>query len=149
MERFTISLDESLATEFDRLIRGRGYRNRSEAVRDLLRGRLDALRIQEAQASFCVASLSYVYNHHERDLAERLTGLQHRHHDLVVASTHVHLDHDNCLETAILRGKTDAVRKFADAVTAERGVRHGQLNLVPVDMEGLHHPHHFHSHPRT
>jgi len=147
MERFTISLDESLATEFDRLIRERGYQNRSEAVRDLLRGRLDTLRIQQAQAPFCVACLSYVYNHHERDLAERLTELQHHHHDLVVATTHVHLDHDDCLETAMLRGKTESVRRFADAVMAERGVRHGQLNLVPVDMDGGHH--HTHSHPRT
>lgn len=150
MERFTISLDENLASEFDRLIRERGYQNRSEAVRDLLRGRLDTLRIQEAQAPYCVATLSYVYNHHERDLAERITELQHQHHDLVVASTHVHLDHDNCLETAILRGKTEAVRRFADALTAERGVRHGQLNLVPVDVEdGRYHKHHFHSHPKT
>jgi CopG family nickel-responsive transcriptional regulator len=147
MERFTISLDENLATEFDRLIRERGYQNRSEAVRDLLRGRLDTLRIQQAQAPFCVASLSYVYNHHERDLAERLTELQHQHHDLVVASTHVHLDHDNCLETVILRGKTEVVRRFADALTAERGVRHGLLNLVPVDVEAGHQ--HFHSHPKT
>jgi len=148
MERFTISLDENLATEFDRLIRERGYQNRSEAVRDLLRGRLDTLRIQQAQAPYCVASLSYVFNHHERDLAERLTELQHQHHDLVVASTHVHLDHDNCLETALLRGKTEAVRRFADALTAERGVRHGQLNLVPVEMEGGH-QHHHHLHPNT
>jgi CopG family nickel-responsive transcriptional regulator len=147
MERFTISLDEKLASEFDQLIRERGYRNRSEAVRDLLRGRLDTLRIQQALAPFCVASLSYVYNHHERDLAERLTELQHQHHDLVVASTHVHLDHDNCLETAILRGATEDVQRFADALTAERGVRHGQLNLVPVDMEGGHR--HVHSHPKT
>ena len=149
MERFTISLDENLASEFDRLIHERGYRNRSEAVRDLLRGKLDTLRIQEAQAPYCVASLSYVYNHHERDLAERLTELQHRHHDLVVASTHVHLDHDDCLETTLLRGKTEEVRRFADALTAERGVRHGLLNLVPVEMETGHHYHHFHSHPRT
>lgn len=149
MERFTISLDENLASEFDRLIRERGYQNRSEAVRDLLRGKLDTLRIQEAQAPFCVASLSYVYNHHERDLAERLTELQHQHHDLVVASTHVHLDHDNCLETTLLRGKTEEVRRFADALTAERGVRHGQLNLVPVDMEGGHQHPHVHSHPKT
>ena len=147
MERFTISLDENLATEFDRLIRERGYQNRSEAVRDLLRGRLDTLRIQEAQAPFCVASLSYVYNHHERDLAERLMEIQHQHHDLVVSTTHVHLDHDNCLETTILRGKTETVRQLADAVTAERGVRHGQLNLVPVDMDGGHQ--HVHSHPKT
>lgn len=147
MQRFTISLDENLASEFDRLTRERGYQNRSEAVRDLLRGRLDTLRVQQAQAPFCVASLSYVYNHHERDLAERLTELQHQHHDLVVASTHVHLDHDHCLETAILRGATEAVRRFADVVTAQRGVRHGQLNLMPVDMEDGHR--HVHSHPKT
>lgn len=147
MERFTISLDEKLAAEFDRLIRERGYLNRSEAVRDLLRGKLDSLRLQEQQAPFCVASLSYVYNHHERDLAERLTGLQHDQHDLVVASTHVHLDHDNCLETVILRGKTEVVRRFADALIAERGVRHGQINLVPVDVDAGHS--HTHSHPKT
>jgi len=147
MERFTISLDAKLAREFDQLIRARGYRNRSEAVRDLLRGKLDTLRIQEAQAPFCVANLSYVYNHHERDLAERLTELQHRHHDLVVASTHVHLDHEDCLEALMLRGPTPAVQAFADALVAERGVRHGQLNLVPVDLEAGHA--HVHSHPRT
>jgi CopG family nickel-responsive transcriptional regulator len=103
--------------------------------------------LQEAQAPFCVATLSYVYNHHERDLAERLTELQHQHHDLVVASTHVHLDHDNCLETVMLRGKTEVVRRFADTLIAERGVRHGQINLVPVDVEAGHG--HVHSHPKT
>lgn len=147
MERFTISLDEKLASEFDWLIRERGYLNRSEAVRDMLRGKLDTLRLQEELAPFCVASLSYVYNHHERDLAERLTELQHGHHDLVVASTHVHLDHDNCLETVMLRGKTEVVRRFADALIAERGVRHGQVNLVPVDSDAGHG--HVHSHLRN
>jgi CopG family transcriptional regulator, nickel-responsive regulator len=145
MERFTISLDEKLASEFDRLIRERGYLNRSEAVRDMLRGKLDTLRLDEQLAPFCVASLSYVYNHHERDLSERLTELQHDHHDLVVASTHVHLDHENCLETVMLRGKTEVVRRFADVLIAERGVRHGQINLVPVDEDAGHG--HVHSHP--
>jgi CopG family nickel-responsive transcriptional regulator len=145
MERFTISLDEKLASEFDKLIRERGYLNRSEAVRDMLRGKMDTLRLEDSQAPFCVASLSYVYNHHERDLAERLTGLQHNHHDLVVATTHVHLDHDNCLETVMLRGRTEVVRRFADALIAERGVRHGQINLVPVDEDAGHG--HVHSHP--
>ncbi|MGC2165143.1 MAG: nickel-responsive transcriptional regulator NikR [Gallionella sp.] len=147
MERFTISLDEKLAGEFDRLIRERGYLNRSEAVRDMLRGKLDSLRLQEQQAPFCVASLSYVYNHHERDLAERLTKLQHGQHDLVVASTHVHLDHENCLETVMLRGKTGVVRRFADRLIAERGVRHGHINLVPVTADAGH-PH-MHNHPET
>ena len=82
MERFTISLDEDLARDFDRLIAARGYSNRSEAVRDILRGQLEGHRQETEQAPHCVANLSYVYNHHERELAERLTGLQHDHHDL-------------------------------------------------------------------
>jgi CopG family nickel-responsive transcriptional regulator len=138
MERFTISLDENLATEFDRLIRDRGYQNRSEAVRDLLRGKLDTLRIQEAQAPFCVASLSYVYNHHERELAERLAARQHAQHDLTVATMHVHLDHENCLETVVLQGPTVAVQELAAGLTAEPGVRHGALNVVTVDRAGRH-----------
>ena len=147
MERFTISLDENLANEFDKLIRERGYQNRSEAIRDILRSQLTTLHAQKYQSPFCVANLSYVYNHHERDLAERLTVLQHQHHDLVIASTHVHLDHDNCLETVMLRGATKTVQQFSDALIAERGVRHGQLNLIPVEMEKVHR--HTHSHPKT
>lgn len=135
MERITISLDAGLADEFDQLIAEHGYRNRSEAVRDLLRARLEEARHRRGDATHCVAVLSYVYNHHERDLAERLTALQHGRHDLAVASLHVHLDHDHCLESAILRGPTAAVRAFADALRAERGVRHGQLNLIAVDVD--------------
>jgi CopG family nickel-responsive transcriptional regulator len=134
MERFTISLDEGLARAFDALIRERGYAHRSEAVRDMLRRELEASRLARNEAPHCVASLSYVYNHHERRLAERLTNLQHHAHDLVVSTMHVHLDHDNCLETMILRGPTGEVHSFAESVCAERGVRHGRLNLVPVDL---------------
>jgi CopG family nickel-responsive transcriptional regulator len=94
------------------------------------------------EAGYCVASLSYVFNHHERDLAERLTELQHNQHDLTVATMHAHLDHENCLETAILRGPTRAVRAFADALVAERGVRHGMVNLVTVDIDAGHDHHH-------
>lgn len=147
MERFTISLDESLAESFDRLIRERGYANRSEAVRDMIRRELESRRIDNAEAPHCVASLSYVYNHHERRLAERLTDLQHHAHDLVVSSMHVHLDHDNCLETLFLRGHTEEVRAFAEKLAAERGVRHGSLNLIPVEAEAD--SHHVHSRPRT
>lgn len=150
MERFTISLDEKLARQFDELIKRQGYQNRSEAVRDMLRQRLESERIEKAEAPYCIASLSYVYNHHERDLASRLMSIQHDHHDLNLSTMHVHLDHDNCLETAILRGPTGAVRRYADSVIAECGVRHGQLNLVPVDMDiAHHHGEHVHSHPKT
>lgn len=140
MERITISLDEPLAREFDALIARRGYRNRSEAIRDLLRLQLESAR-HEAETGYCVANLSYVYDHHARDLAERLTRLQHAHHDLTVATMHAHLDHDNCLESVILRGPTASVRAFADALTAERGVRYGQVNIVSVEVENSAHAH--------
>lgn len=150
MERFTISLDESLARQFDALIRARGYANRSEAVRDMLRRELEDDRLAREDAPHCVASLSYVYNHHERRLAERLTDLQHHAHDLVVSAMHVHLDHDNCLETLFLRGHTEEVRAIAEKISAERGVRHAALNLVPVETEAVpRHVHHVHSRPRT
>jgi CopG family nickel-responsive transcriptional regulator len=147
MERFTISLDESLAQEFDALIRARGYANRSEAVRDMLRSELEKDRLARQDAPYCVASLSYVYNHHERRLAERLTDLQHHAHDLVVSSMHVHLDHDHCLETLFLRGDTHEVRGIAEKISAERGVRHAALNLVPVETEAV--LHHVHTRPHT
>ncbi|MGN2392173.1 nickel-responsive transcriptional regulator NikR [Pelomicrobium sp. G1] len=150
MERFTISLDERLAREFDEFIRVRGYQNRSEAIRDLLRRHLEEQRLRSGDAPFCTASLSYIYNHHERELAERLTHKQHAHHDLCVSTMHVHLDHEHCLETVVLRGPTAAVRQFAESVMAERGVRHGSLNLVPVDLEAADAAHqHLHTRPKT
>jgi CopG family transcriptional regulator, nickel-responsive regulator len=147
MERYTISLDEPLAREFDDLIRRRGYANRSEAVRDMLRRELEADRLARDEAPHCVAALSYIYDHHERQLSERLTDMQHHAHDLVVSSMHVHLDHEHCLETLILRGDTGETRHFADQLAAERGVRHAQLNLVPVDIEAA--GKHTHSRPKT
>jgi CopG family nickel-responsive transcriptional regulator len=148
MQRFTISLDERLAAEFDTLMRTRGYENRSEAVRDLLRGRIERERLARGEAPYSVGCLSYVYNHHERDLTERLTALAHDHHDLVVSATHAHLDHETCMETVILRGRTREVRAFCDSVIAERGVRHGSLNLVPVDIGATRHAH-FHARPKS
>lgn len=133
MQRFTISLDDTLAEAFDRLIVEHGYDNRSEAVRDLIRRRLHGEHEAEAPDAHCVACLSYVYNHHERDLAARMVDLQHRHHDLTVSAMHAHLDHEHCIETVLLRGPATSVRRFADAVIAERGVHHGQLNVVVTE----------------
>jgi CopG family nickel-responsive transcriptional regulator len=140
MDRFTISLDEKLASAFDELIRERGYATRSEAVRDILRTHLQkSIERRDAKGS-CVANLSYVYNHHERELAERLTRIQHAHHDLTVSTMHAHLDHDQCIETVMLKGPVKRVREFADQIIAERGVRHGLLNLINVEL-GLPHTH--------
>ena len=148
MDRFTVSLPEDLAHAFDHWIAERGYANRSEAFRDLLRAELERRRQDEGRSRHCVACLSYVYNHHERDLGERLTSMQHEHHDLTVSSMHAHLDHDHCIETLILRGPTPAVKQFADAVCAERGVRHGQLNVVSVEVQGHGRGTHGHRHLR-
>jgi CopG family nickel-responsive transcriptional regulator len=140
MDRFTISLDAALARQFDQLIATRGYSNRSEAVRDLIRGALESDHSRAPPAGHCVANLSYVFNHHERVLAERLTSLQHDHHDLTVAAMHSHLDHDHCLESVILKGSTAEIRHFADLLMAESGVRHGKLNLIALE-EKSHHAH--------
>ncbi len=147
MERFTISLSEELAKEFDALIAARGYENRSEAVRDLIRRELEALRRAREPHAHCVANLSYVYNHHERALADRLIELQHEYHDLCLSTLHAHLDHDHCMESVILRGHLDEVQAFSDRLIAERGVRHGQLNLVMVEPGRAHR--HGHGEPHT
>jgi CopG family nickel-responsive transcriptional regulator len=138
MERFTISLDDKLAQKFEQLIAERGYANRSEAVRDLVRAELERQRQTAGASQHCIACLSYVFNHHERDLMERITGLQHEHHDLTVSTLHAHLDHDHCLESVILRGPTQAVQRFAEGVCAQRGVHHGKLNLISLEE---HQPH--------
>lgn len=141
MERFTISLDDKLAHAFDHWIADKGYANRSEAVRDLFRAELERTRQEDAKSLHCVACLSYVFNHHERDLNERITALQHEHHELTVSTMHAHLDHDHCLETVILRGATGKVTQFADLVCAQRGVHHGKLNVISVEQPSTRHVH--------
>jgi len=135
MRRLTISVDHDLADAFDRLVENKGYLNRSEAFRDLVRKELGQAELNFGKAKWCVATLSYIYDHHERMLANRITQLQHDHHDVAVAAQHVHLDHDNCLETLILRGEIAEVRACADAIISQTGVRHGNVHVVPVDMQ--------------
>jgi CopG family transcriptional regulator, nickel-responsive regulator len=132
MQRLTISLDDNLAEAFDGLIRQRGYANRSEAFRDLLRRELGASDLADGKASQCVAVLSYIFDHHERQLSTRLTDLQHDHHELAVATLHAHISHEDCVEAVILRGSTAQVQAFAQSVVAETGVRHGHVELIPL-----------------
>lgn len=139
MARLTVSIDDHLAEAFDVWIAQRGYANRSEAFRDFVRAEMDRNRLAAQPEGLCVACLSYVYNHHERDLGERLTRLQHAHHDLTVSTMHAHLDHEHCIETVLLRGPASQVQQFADAMCAEKGVLHGKLNLIGVQEHGPHH----------
>jgi CopG family transcriptional regulator, nickel-responsive regulator len=149
MDRFTISLDERLATAFDELIKERRYTTRSEAVRDILRAHLQQSRVRRNSKGVCVANLSYVYNHHERELSERLTRIQHAHHDLTISTMHAHLDHEQCIESVMLKGPVQRVRMFAEEISAERGVRHGQLNLIGVELSKPHsHGGPSHRHPK-
>jgi CopG family nickel-responsive transcriptional regulator len=156
MERITISLEENLAQEFDNLISSKAYKNRSEAVRDILRQYIETNRITAAKAPNCIANVSYVYNHHERDLAKRMNDIQHQHHDLTISAMHAHLDHENCIETLFLKGDTKEVQACAEKILAERGVRHGLINLVPADAKISKHSHasahahpHMHLKPKT
>lgn len=151
MQRITVTIDDELVDELDQFIDARGYQNRSEAMRDLVRSGLqrereDGAALERDGSASCVAALVYVYDHHMRDLAKRLAHTHHDHHDLSVATMHVHLDHDNCLEVALLRGTTGAVRHLAEHVIAERGVRHGRLVTVPVELRSEMHSHGDHTH---
>ena len=132
MRRTTITLDEDLVAQLDDFMRARGYANRSEAIRDLVRGGLEAARLRSDPDAHCVGAAVYVYDHQARDLSRRLTNEGHAHHDLALSTLHVHLDHDSCMEVTLLRGTAGEVQGFADQVITQRGVRHGQLVLVPV-----------------
>ncbi|WBU49598.1 nickel-responsive transcriptional regulator NikR [Kosakonia pseudosacchari] len=132
MQRVTITLDDDLLDTLDNLSARRGYNNRSEALRDILRGALAQESVQDnEQQGYAV--LSYVYEHEKRDLASRIVATQHHHHDLSVATLHVHISHDDCLEIAVLKGKMGDVQHFADDVIAQRGVRHGHLQCLAAE----------------
>jgi CopG family nickel-responsive transcriptional regulator len=151
MERVTISMSDEFAAELAAFVKGHSYENRSEAVRDLARLGLERARIDDGATGQCVATLTYVFNHHTRELSRRLTDAHHLHHDLQVATMHIHLDHENCLEVAVLHGEASVVREFSKAVIAERGVKYGQVSFVPVAIEAEAHSHmgrdHAHGHP--
>ena len=119
MQRVTVSLDEEVAAAFDALALEQGYASRSRSRRDLVRRAVDNRRLQRSGDGLCVANLSYVYDHHVRALAGRLVALQHHHHELVISTTHVHLDHHTCLESTLLKGRIDDVRLLADGIQAE------------------------------
>jgi len=132
MQRITITLDEDLIADLDRLIERRGYQNRSEAIRDLARAGLAEAEHDKAAGGQCVAALVYVYDHAARDLTRRLTENYHHHHDLALATLHVHLDEDHCMEVTALKGEVAEVQHFADHIIAERGVRYGRVVTIPA-----------------
>jgi CopG family transcriptional regulator, nickel-responsive regulator len=157
MQRITITLDDDLVEQFEAFRKECGYSNRSEAFRDLVRERLESERLAHSGDGDCLATLIYVYNHHQRELPARMTEVSHDHHDLTVSTLHVHLSHEECMETAVLRGPIKRVQRFANGVIAQPGIRHGKLYLLPIRAaeEAHHHgeserPHrHLHLEPIT
>jgi CopG family nickel-responsive transcriptional regulator len=154
MQRITITIDDALVDEMDKLIRARGYQNRSEAVRDLVRAGLVATKSVASRSQECVASLAYVFDRHTRELPKRLAHAFQDHHDLCVATMRVTLDHDSCMEVSALRGRTAEVERFAESIMAERGVRHGRLSVIPAEIKSGRHAHgarqaHPHEHIRV
>ena len=150
MQRLTITIDDALDAELDRFMRARDYDNRSEAIRDLARAGLAQAAQGASGGHDCVGALVYVYDHAARQLGNRLVHSFHEHHDVTLATMHVHLDHDSCLEVAILKGGNRDVQSVADQVIAERGVRYGRLLAIPVKEGSETHAHgeraHRHSH---
>jgi CopG family nickel-responsive transcriptional regulator len=127
--RFGVSLSEDLLLRFDDLCAEKSYQTRSEAIRDLIRGALVQKEWEDTDAE-TAGALSLVYDHHTSDLAQRLTEIQHDHHDIILSSMHVHLDHDNCLEVIVLKGPGSGIRDLADKLISTRGVKHGKLGLT-------------------
>ena len=132
--RFGVSIDDKLLDSFDRLIDRKGYMNRSEAIRDLIRGALVELT-WEAGEEETVGTVTLVYNHHVRDLSDKLTEQQHAHYSEIVSALHVHLDAHNCLEVLVVRGKARDVKKIADELIGVKGVKHGKLVMTTTGEE--------------
>lgn len=141
LSRIGISLDSNLLDRFDRFIADQGYENRSEAFRDLIRDRLVDSTVS-ARNALVVATVTLVYDHHTRLLPEKLTDIQHQSHELIISTLHAHLDHENCIEVILMRGKSKDVQRLGDRLISIKGVRHGRLVMSSPEAVSPHrHPH--------
>jgi len=139
LQRFGVSMEAALLSSFDHLITQRGYPNRSEAIRDLVREQL----IQDDLQSFAgdaFGALVFIYDHHRRDLARKLANLQHEQYQIIIAASHVHVSHDQCLEVILMKGDVREVQAMADKILSAKGVQHGKLTLTS-SLEKMKHTH--------
>jgi CopG family nickel-responsive transcriptional regulator len=125
--RFGISLEKALLANFDNLIKRRKYTNRSEAIRDLIRQELLKKELEEDRE--VAGAITFIYDHHQRDLLNKIIDVQHDHQDIIQSSQHIHLDHHNCLEIVAVKGNYGKVSKLADTLKALKGVKHGSLSM--------------------
>ena len=134
--RFGVAMDRGLLERFDELVDRRGYQNRSEALRDLVRKELDEDAWQRGTQT--VATITIVYDHHVRELTDRLTSIQHDHGELIISSLHVHLDHDHCMEVIAARGPARSLKSMADRLIGTRGVQSGHVAAAALPPHGGH-----------
>jgi CopG family nickel-responsive transcriptional regulator len=148
VQRITITIDNQLYKEIEKLAEARGYQNRSEIVRDLVRAGISETK-EASPSGDCIASVVYIYDQQTRDLPQRLAHAFQRAHDLSVATMRISLDHESCMEVAVLRGKSKSVQQLANTIIAERGTRHGRITMIPATIETTGHKHgdrHAHAH---
>ena len=125
--RFGISLDKGLSERFDELIKRRAYTNRSEAIRDLIRQ--DLVEQEWLHGSEVAGAITLIYNHHKRELLNKITDIQHNFQNVIISAQHIHLDHHNCLEIIAVKGNPAEVQKLASKLKAVKGVKHSTLSM--------------------
>ena len=131
--RFGVSLEKGLLEKFDRIIKQRRYTNRSEALRDLIRQEL--VRKEWAEDGEVAGAITFVYDHHKRELVNRVIDIQHDFQQVIISTQHIHLDHDNCLEIVAVRGNPREIEKVADLLKAVKGVRYGTLSMSSIGKD--------------
>ena len=131
--RLSLSIEKPLFDKLEKLVKQSKYTNRSEFVRDLIREELVRREWDEDRET--VATVTLVYNHHQRKLSEKLTGIQHSHHDEVQVSTHVHLDEHMCAEVILIKGRASRIRRLADNLRQQKGVLHASLSFSSTGRE--------------
>jgi CopG family nickel-responsive transcriptional regulator len=131
--RFGVSLEKRLLEQFDRIIGQRKYTNRSEAIRDLIRQEL--VKKEWGDDREVAGAITFVYDHHRRELVNKVIDIQHDFQDVIISTQHIHLDHDNCLEIVAVRGSASEIEEIADLLKAVKGVRYGTLNMSSMGNE--------------
>ncbi|MEE4312507.1 MAG: nickel-responsive transcriptional regulator NikR [candidate division KSB1 bacterium] len=132
LTRFGVSIEESLLENFDALVSSRGYANRSEAIRDLIRDELVQQQL-ESSTTGSIGTITIIYDHHVKVLSDVLNSVQHQHNEQIVSTTHVHLDHHNCLEVIIVRGEAGIIKDIAHKLISLKGVKHGKLVMTTTE----------------
>jgi len=132
--RFSISLPPKLLKQLDKMTGQKGYNKRSQAITDMIRDKLVEHRQQFGDEEIA-GTITLVYDHHKAHVQATLTDLQHDHYEIIISSVHVHLDHDNCLEVLVVRGKARVIKRIAEALIAAKGVKHGKLTVTTTGAE--------------